>query len=198
MDIKNKLRRDIWIIIAILLIPVLAYAYLLFPEKEEINILGKTIDSSFYSDFQTYAWVVLQKILLILTLAMWYLTAKNWWIKILLVPLLVFVYQLIMSINLSLRFFDEQEIIFGSILTFPIVCAFYFLIQKIKKALALSEISSDIEIEIEDLINKLSKNNGLDYESFKNKLEEIRSLKPNLNKDVYLKELMYLKDQISA
>ncbi|WP_370003801.1 hypothetical protein [Winogradskyella sp.] len=174
------------------------YAYLLFPEKEEINILGKTIDSSFYSDFQTYAWVVLQKILLILTLAMWYLTAKNWWIKILLVPLLVFVYQLIMSINLSLRFFDEQEIIFGSILTFPIVCAFYFLIQKIKKALALSEISSDIEIEIEDLINKLSKNNGLDYESFKNKLEEIRSLKPNLNKDVYLKELMYLKDQISA
>jgi len=50
MSKKRMFKRDISIIIAILVIPILAYTYLLFPEVKEVTIFNRTFTSNYYED----------------------------------------------------------------------------------------------------------------------------------------------------
>ncbi|WP_299362274.1 hypothetical protein [Winogradskyella sp.] len=198
MSVRKKLKRDIITIIAILLIPVIAYMYLLFPNTKDISIFNYSLSSGYYEDFQYFIWVLSQKFMFISVFIIWYITTKNWWKNILLIPLLVFVFQFIMVINNNVNYFDEYEGIAAMIIAIPIILAFYFLIKRLRNILITKEINDDIELEVEDLLYDLSNKNFDNYKHLKTKLDSIRSIKPMLDKEIYLKELILLKDQLTS
>jgi hypothetical protein len=182
----------------ILVIPLLAYVYFLFPEVKEVKVFNYTFTSNYYEDIQVFIWVLSQKLIFVITFLLWYLTCKHWWKNILLVPLVFFVSQLIVVINDDYHIIDEHEIFFSIVISIPIVYGFYMLIKKIKSLIASKRMNNDLEYEIEDLIKELSTQNKNHYVSLKQRLEALRTSKPSLDKKHYLKELLKLKDQFSA
>ncbi|WP_299520359.1 hypothetical protein [Winogradskyella sp.] len=193
---KRKLKSDIKVIIAILLIPVISYAYLLFPDTREITIFNYSFTSSYYQSIQAFVWTLSQKLIFIVILVIWYLTSKDWWKIILLLPLLVFIIQLLQIINDDYKVIDKYEGIFGIIIATPVVIVFYLMIKKINSNLGAKEVHKDIETEIENLLSDLSSKNITSHKSLKVKLKELRSQKFKLDKEIYLKKLIALKDQL--
>ncbi len=197
MNLKQKFKRDIWIIIAILLIPVLAYAYLLFPNEPEIKIFGLTLNGGYYGNIQVLAWVIVQKLMFVITFMLWYSTVRQWWRNGLLVPLTVFIFQLIMVLYPQETIVDEYEIVFSAVISIPIVYGFYLLVMKIERKLEIRKMYKGIELEVESLILELSNDNKEHYKNFKEQLKQLKISKNNMDKNTYLNKLLTLKDQLS-
>ena len=129
---------------------------------------------------------------------LWYATCKHWWRKILLVPIMFFISQLMLVINDDYYIVDEHEVFFSIVISIPIVYSFYILIKKIKNLISSKQMNTELEYEIEDLLTELSNKNLDTNTSLKQRLETLRALKQSFDKELYLRELLKLKDQFSA
>jgi len=105
MAIKKKFKKDIVIIIAIILLPLLTYIYIFFPRQKTINFLGYQFSSGYYGDVEAFLWTLMQKLVFVLTFLIWFTTCKHWWRNILSVPIIFFISKLIIVLNDDLVFF---------------------------------------------------------------------------------------------
>ncbi|TKD66130.1 hypothetical protein [Flavobacterium sp. ASW18X] len=64
------------------------------PEVESINILGINIYKSGFPSIQSHIWFLLSKAIPFYLLMIWFLTCKEWWYHILLIPLLMYAFQI--------------------------------------------------------------------------------------------------------
>lgn len=75
--------------------PYLFYIYEIFPNGRIWETSFFTYESKYYEDVLTAAWTYSSKIVPLILLLIWFFTCKHWWYHVILVPLVMYAYQLV-------------------------------------------------------------------------------------------------------
>ena len=75
--------------------PFLYKLYDYLPDNPEatISIFGLVIDNNGFRDISTYAWFMMSKIVPLYLMIFWFMTSKNWWYHIILIPIAMYSFQ---------------------------------------------------------------------------------------------------------
>ncbi|WP_295180572.1 hypothetical protein [uncultured Christiangramia sp.] len=104
MKLKNKLWTEgssgflltgSIIAICIAFSPYLFYLYEIFPSTRVWETSFFTYESNYYQDVLTAAWTYTSKLVPLLLLIIWFFTCKHWWYHVILVPMVMYAFQLI-------------------------------------------------------------------------------------------------------
>jgi hypothetical protein len=71
-----------------------------------------TYDSGYYESAQVLVWTLLGKFIPLSLIIIWMFTCRHWWYHALLVPIAMYIYQIITVLNDDLEFADENQIIY--------------------------------------------------------------------------------------
>jgi len=98
---KNKLARKRIIIESVVVLLIIASPFVFkfheyLPEDEGVNtkFLWFEITPNGFDSVSTHIWFVLTKFIPLYLLFIWFLTCKHWWYHIILIPILMFTFQL--------------------------------------------------------------------------------------------------------
>ena len=93
---RNKFFIETFAVFFIIISPFIfkTHQYLSVDPDATINFFGLTIDRNGFADLNTYAWFLLGKLVPFYLLAIWFFTCKHWWYHIILIPLIMYAFQL--------------------------------------------------------------------------------------------------------
>jgi len=129
---KTSLLIGSFIIFLIVITPYLLYFYTFLDEKntEEIHTFLGTLKKGIYPSVQYYVYFFSAKFVPLLLLIIWFITNKHWWVHALIIPISVYLFQLIAVINDSEAFIDEVEFIYSVPITAIVLVILYFVRSK--------------------------------------------------------------------
>ena len=123
---KSKKRKDLYLlednkkvlilgsIIATFLAitPFLFNLYQSVPEQRIWDTFLFTYDSGFWEDANYAMWVLTSKLIPLILLLIWFFTNRHWWFHALLVPIFMYIYQIILFFNDTSKFIDEFQFLY--------------------------------------------------------------------------------------
>lgn len=80
------------------------------PNVEVWDTFLFTYESGFWEDAQYAMWVFTSKALPLLLLCIWFFTCRHWWYHVLLVPIVMYVFQIIKTYSVEATRIDENQI----------------------------------------------------------------------------------------
>ncbi|WP_339751669.1 hypothetical protein [uncultured Winogradskyella sp.] len=89
--------------------PFLFTIYESVPSVKTWSTSWFTYDSTYYENVQVFAWTITTKLIPLIFITLWFLTNRHWWYHALLVPMAMYIYQLIIIINDDNVFADTDE-----------------------------------------------------------------------------------------
>ena len=92
--------------------PYLFYLYESVPITKVWNTFLFTYDSMGWGDAQYGMWMFTQKAIPLFLLFIWFFTNKHWWYHALLVPIIMYIYQIMGIFNENTNFIDESQLIY--------------------------------------------------------------------------------------
>lgn len=92
--------------------PYFFYLYESVPKTKVWNTFLFTYNSGFYENANTAMWIVTGKIVPLLLILVWFFTCRHWWYHALLVPIAMYIYQIIALFNDDNQFIDEFHLIY--------------------------------------------------------------------------------------
>lgn len=111
---QTKNSRNIYVgtfvAIIIAVTPYLYYSYESVPRTEIWDTFLFTYESIGYKNANDFAWLFLGKFVPWLLLIIWFLTCRNWWYHVILIPIAMYSFQLSTIINDDSEYVDEVEI----------------------------------------------------------------------------------------
>ena len=96
----------------IALTPFIFNLYQSVPEVKIWDTFLFTYNSLYYENANVVAWTLMNKLVPLLLLLVWFFTCRHWWYHTLLVPISMYFYQVIITLNGDLYFVDGNEIIY--------------------------------------------------------------------------------------
>ena len=148
----RKKRLFIGGVIALLLAitPFLFYLYQYAPVDSKIWKTSLfTINSGGFSHAQAYVHALFTKITFIIITSLWFITSRDWWKWAILVPLIMFLFQLLGVINYSNKFIDEFDFWISLPIVIPTVLTLIWIGHGLKKTLGAIDLREEIEEELE-------------------------------------------------
>lgn len=119
------------IILLIIFSPYLLFFYKSIPaEQENLETFFGIIKGGRYGNVQTLVYYFFTKFVPLLLLFIWFVTNKNWWVHAIIIPISVYLFQLISIINDSEEFMDEVEFIYVVPITAIVMVILYFIRSK--------------------------------------------------------------------
>ncbi len=149
MENKRKASLYVGSIIALL---ILLSPYLLFINKSipedllELETIFGTIQRGYYSSIYSYAYWFFSKFVPLFLLLIWFLTCKHWWVHVILIPITVYLFQLITVINDAEEYVDEVEFIY----TVPIAVLIIVILYFVRSKMAVYILAVDLKKEMDD------------------------------------------------
>lgn len=96
----------------IALSPYLFYLYESVPQDQVWNTFLFTYDSKLWEDANLAMWILTGKAIPLFFLLIWFFTCRHWWYHAILVPMAMYVYQIITFLNDDLHPVDEFQLIY--------------------------------------------------------------------------------------
>jgi hypothetical protein len=148
LPVKDRLALFIGGIIVLLIAisPILFYSYESFPNTKVWETSLFSLKTNFF-DWNAYAWYLTGKIVPLYLLLLWFFTCKHWWHWILLVPIVMYSFQLWGIINENTDI-DEVELIW----IFPLMMVLIPAVYLIRAKLFNSVRGNDLESFEKDLL----------------------------------------------
>lgn len=91
--------------------PILFSLHESVPAEKVWDTFLFTYDSNLWEDAQYAMWVYTSKVIPLLLLLIWFFTNRNWWYHALLVPIAMYIWQIIGTYNAE-KNFDELQMIY--------------------------------------------------------------------------------------
>lgn len=93
---KKKIFLESLLVFFIAVSPFLykVYDYLPYNSDGEMSLLGLTMGANGFTDTQTYLWFLTTKIVPLYLVIFWFLTSRDWWYHIILIPVAMYAFQL--------------------------------------------------------------------------------------------------------
>ncbi|WP_241748728.1 hypothetical protein [Aestuariibaculum suncheonense] len=92
--------------------PYLFYLYESVPDQRIWNTFLFNYESKYYESAFVLAWTLTGKIIPIFLLFIWFFTCRHWWYHVLLVPIAMYTYQILITINDDTQFIDSNQLIY--------------------------------------------------------------------------------------
>lgn len=92
--------------------PYLFYLYESVPQQKVWNTFLFTYDSHLWHDANLAMWILTGKVIPFILLLIWFLTNRQWWFHALLVPLAMYLYQIIGFVITDTGNVDEFHLIY--------------------------------------------------------------------------------------
>ena len=149
---KTKKSRSLLIgsIVAVIiaLTPLIFYSYRFFPSGSTINLYFLTYESKYQLSIITVMWLFMAKFVPLLLLVLWFFTCKHWWYHVLLIPIAMYVFQVV-SLIYEDRFIDEVEIFWLLPIMIVVIPFVYFIRLKLfdKHVLGIDLEAMDRELK---------------------------------------------------
>jgi hypothetical protein len=110
--------------------PFLFYIYNYVPPVPDWETFLFTYHSGFYENAQTAMWMLTGKLITLLFLIIWFFTCRHWWYHSLLVPIAMYIYQIIDAIRQDTTL-DEFDLIFMLPIMALIIPSIYLIRAKV-------------------------------------------------------------------
>ena len=188
---KKKIKKKIFLesifVFFIALSPFLYKVYDYLPEDPEatISIFGVIIDNNGFHDVSTYIWFLMSKIVPLYLMVFWFMTAKNWWYHIILIPIAMYAFQVFEVVFDSDDFVDTENIWWLLPICMVIIPIVYFIriklydkyvhgidleamdaeLKKIKKTMPVDDKTSAYDEDDQDNKDKVDEPQ-MGYQSF--------------------------------
>ncbi len=92
--------------------PFLFYLHESVPETNVWDTFLFTFESHFYENANQAMWLITQKAIPLMLLFIWFFTNRHWWYHALLVPIAMYIYQLVSFFNVELDIMDQFELVY--------------------------------------------------------------------------------------
>ncbi len=92
--------------------PYLFYLYESVPDTRIWNTFLFTYDSTFWENANYVMWVLTGKLIPLYLLFIWFFTCRHWWYHVLLVPIAMYIFQIIVMLNTDTKYMDEFQLIY--------------------------------------------------------------------------------------
>jgi magnesium-transporting ATPase (P-type) len=140
--------------------PYIYYSYESIPDTQVWNTFLFTYDSKYYESALMAGWTFMGKFIPLLLLFIWFFTNRHWWYHALLVPISMYVFQLIDVLNDDVSFFDEYQLMYLVPIMAIIIPSIYLIraqmFNKINDAdKTLEELEEEFMIKPKSFIKKL-------------------------------------------
>ena len=120
------------LVILIISTPYLLYFYQSFPQDlERWDTIFGVVKGGYYKTVFVFMYTFFSKFVPLMLLFIWFITNKTWWTHALIIPIAVYLFQLIAVVNDSENFIDEVEFIYTVPLLVVILVILYFIRSKI-------------------------------------------------------------------
>jgi len=136
------------IILIITLTPFIFYAYSGFPDGPILETAFFTYESGYFHNVSTFAWIFLSKLITLVLLLVWFFTCKHWWYFAILIPITMYMLQIISLIGNDLDKSNLVEIYFLAPVIIFVLAILYTIRTKIFDGIHnidLSEINKYLE-----------------------------------------------------
>lgn len=107
--------------------PYLFYSYESLPETKVWETPFFTFESKYQENVSFFGWLFLQKAIPLLFLILWFFTSRDWWYHVILIPIAMYVFQLISLIQEETNPIDEVEIYYVIPIMMIIIPSVYFI-----------------------------------------------------------------------
>jgi len=132
---KNQRKKSLFVgsIIAFL---ILITPYFLFinksidPSLTNYNTVFGNISAGYYQTIYNYTYWFFSKFVPLFLFLIWFVTCKHWWVHVIIIPITVYLFQLITVINDSAAYVDEVEFIYTVPIAVIVMGLLYFLRSK--------------------------------------------------------------------
>lgn len=97
------------------LIAITPYLYSLHesvPKQKVWDTFLFSYSSIFWEDVNYAMWVFTGKLIPLYLLILWFFTCKHWWYHTLLVPIAMYIFQIIITFNTETKYMDEFQLIY--------------------------------------------------------------------------------------
>ncbi|WP_111708628.1 hypothetical protein [Lutibacter citreus] len=147
---KNQKRKSLllgsFIILLIISTPYLLYLYRAIPPNiETYDMFFGTLKGGYYGDVQSFLYTFFGKFVPFLFLIIWFITNKHWWVHVLIIPISVYLFQLIAVINDSELYVDEIEFIYTVPIAVLIMVILYFLRSKMSIYIQAVDLKKEMD-----------------------------------------------------
>ncbi|WP_422104538.1 hypothetical protein [Winogradskyella sp.] len=92
--------------------PFVFYLHEYVPDTKEWETIFGSYNSQFYESANVAMWVLSMKIIPLLLTLIWFFTCRHWWYHALLVPIIMFSFQIVSAINADTNPLDELHILY--------------------------------------------------------------------------------------
>jgi len=92
--------------------PYLFYLYEGVPKEKIWDTFLFTYESGFYENANTGMWILTGKAIPLIFLFVWFFTCRHWWYHALLVPIVMYLYQIFALFNDDQLYFDEMNFMY--------------------------------------------------------------------------------------
>ena len=143
---KTSLLIGSLMVILIIFSPYLLYLYKSIPSDiENWDTVFGLIKGGYYGTAQVFIYTFFSKFVPLLLLFIWFITNKTWWTHSLIIPISVYLFQLISVINDSEKYYDEVEFIYAVPITVVVVVILYFIRSKISIYIQAVDLKKEMD-----------------------------------------------------
>jgi len=104
-----------------------------------------TVKGGFYERVYTYIYFFFSKFVPLLLLLIWFITCKHWWVHAILIPLSVYLFQLISVINDGNEFVDTVTFIYTVPITTIVIVILYFIRNKMSVYIQAVDLKKEMD-----------------------------------------------------
>ena len=143
---KTSLLIGSLMVILIISTPYLLYFYQNIPEEiKNYNTFFGPIKGGYYQSVRFFIFFLFSKFVPLLLLCVWFITNKQWWVHAVIVPIAVYLFQLLSVINDSENYMDEVEFIYTVPFLVVICVILYFIRSKISIYIQAVDLKKEMD-----------------------------------------------------
>src|SRR5690606_18827011 len=139
--------------------PFLFYLFESVPDEKVWNTFLFTYHSGYYESAKIAMWMLTGKVIPLFFLVIWFFTCRHWWYHTLLVPITMYIYQIILAITQD-AYLDEFQIIYLLPIMAIIIPSIYLIRAKVFNKIndagkTMQEIEDEFRIGPKGFFGKL-------------------------------------------
>lgn len=130
--------------------PFLFYLYKYAPtDSKTWETSFFSIDSGSFRNAQSFVHALFTKITFVIITVIWFVTSKDWWKWAILIPLTMFLFQLLGVLNQRISYMDEFDFWYSLIVIIPIIVFLVWISHELNKTIGDLDLKDEIEEELE-------------------------------------------------
>ncbi|NRT11540.1 hypothetical protein [Flavobacterium sp. 14A] len=153
LKLNRQLAVNTFTAILIAIVPLLAYCYLCFPAVKSWETFAFTYTSTYYENISIFVWVLAQKFIPLYLCLIWLFTSRQWWIKVLMIPIGMYVFQIIILFDDDFALKEEGKLDHWVVffITAIVSALVLFARQKLAYHVEVLDLKSKVDLELKKI-----------------------------------------------